>query len=777
MSQYPDYQHQFETTIKVGSKEVKINLGKFGQQASADVLAQCGDTVLNCTLAMGGESNLGYFPLSVDFAEKLYAGGIIKGSRWVKRDGRPTDEAILKSRIVDRSIRPLFPKDFMREVQLVNTVFSYDKENNDDMIGMLAAGVALAVSDIPFDGPVAGVRVGYYADRDEFIINPTETELVDSSLNLIVSGGLDSIVMVEAGAQEVSEDVMIRALDFAQKELHDICVQINEIAAQVKKPVAEFEDKTALKAAKATIVTPYLKDIDVADVVAKEANFEDVDLDAKFDEALAAIQADEKISEEEKLSLTLGDIKEIFHDQEATYIRQRILTEGIRPDGRKTTEIRPINCEVDLFPRTHGSAMFKRGATQAVTITTLGSPSLGQVVEDMGGESTHNYMHHYIMPPYASGEAGRLGSPKRREIGHGALAERALMPVIPSQEEFPYTIHVVSEILSSNGSTSQASVCGSTLSLMAAGVPIKRPIAGIAMGLIADGDKYQILSDIKDVEDHCGDMDFKVAGSEQGITALQMDIKIKGITVEILTQALAQAREGRMFILGKMLACLAAPRGTISQYAPKIAQIVIPADRIGELIGPGGKMIKSIIETTGAQIDVDEDEEKKIGMVNISSTDQAAIDQAYNLIESMMKPDQIGDEYDGTVTRIENYGAFVNYGFNKEGLVHVSAMSTGYLDDPNTVVKLGDVVHVRISDIQPDGKVKMSMLTAEQEAEAAAKRQSSDRPRFSNDRNSGGNRRFDRRDNRRGDNNRGGFNRRSRDNSYGSSRAPRSRDY
>lgn len=741
---YPSYQDQFATTITVGDKQVQINVGKFGQQASADVLAQSGDTIINCTAAMGGETNLGYFPLSVDFMEKLYAGGIIKGSRWVKRDGRPSDASILKSRVIDRSIRPLFPHDFMREVQVVNTVFSYDRDNPDDMIGMLATGVALAISDIPFDGPIAGLRVGYNEETKKFIFNPSEDERAQSKLDLIVSGGLDSIVMVEAGAQEVSEDLMIQALGAAQAELHNVCTQINDIAAKIGKTKVAFADTSSLKAAKRQILAPFFKNFDFVKFALQEANFEPTDIEEK----LAEIAANEEVVAAE---ITLGDIKEIFHDLEAETLRARILSDGIRPDGRQLTEIRPITCEVDVFPRTHGSAMFKRGATQAVTITTLGSPSLGQLIEDMGGEDVRHYMHFYSMPPYASGEAGRMGSPKRREIGHGALAERALLPVIPDQETFPYTIHVVSEILSSNGSTSQASVCGSTLSLMAAGVPIKRPVAGIAMGLISDGSKYQVLSDIRDIEDHCGDMDFKVAGTESGITALQMDIKISGITLEILTKALAQAREGRLFILNKMLACIDAPRPEISPYAPKIVQLTIPSDRIGELIGPGGKNIKALIEASGAQIDVEEDEEQKIGMVNISSPDHANIDKAVAMVQGMMKVDEIGDEYDGEVVRIENYGAFVKYGYNKEGLVHVSAMATEYLDDPNKVVKLGDIVHVRVSDIQPDGKVKMSMLTKEQEETARANRpprQEFRGGRQNNDRRNGGNRRPFNRDRR-----------------------------
>ncbi len=749
---YPNYQHQADEQIRVGDKVVHINLGKFGEQTSADVLARCGDSVVNCTLTMGGESNLGYFPLSVEFVEKLYAGGIIKGSRWVKRDGRPSDASVLKSRVIDRSIRPLFPKDFMREVQLVNTVFSYDKVNPDDMIGMLAAGVALAVGDIPFNGPIAGIRVAYLPADDKFIINPTIQEQEQSQLDLIVSGGLHSIVMVEAGAAEVPEEIMLRALQTAQNELTSICEQIEKIAAKYKKPTVAFADKSAQKQAKRELLLPFLQKLPLAEVIAQEAQLQEVDLSSQFEEILSQ----EEVAAAE---ISSSDLKEIWHDLQAEKIRADILQRGVRADGRTPTEIRPISCEVDLFPRTHGSAMFKRGATQAVTVTTLGSPSLGQMIEDMGGEDVRHYMHFYIMPPYASGETGRIGFPKRREVGHGALAERALLPVIPDQEDFPYTIHVVSEILSSNGSTSQASVCGSTLSLMAAGVPIKRPVAGIAMGLITDGDKYQVLSDIKDVEDHCGDMDFKVAGTQYGITALQMDIKISGISLEILTKALEQARVGRLEILDKMLAVLPEPRAQLSPYAPKIVQLTISADRIGELIGPGGKNIKRLIELSGADIDVEENEDKGIGEINISSSDSSAIDKAREMITSMMKEDVVGDEYDGEVVRIENYGAFVKYGFGKEGLVHVSAMSTEYLDDPHKLVQLGDTVHVRISEIQADGKVKLSMLSREQEEQSRGNR--ANRPEFR------GGRRFD--------SNRGSrSNFKPRRGSFGSSRGPRS---
>ncbi|MDR0463101.1 MAG: polyribonucleotide nucleotidyltransferase [Pseudomonadales bacterium] len=714
---YPSYNGLFTKEIKVGDKVVNITIGKFSEQASAAVLAQCGDTVVHTTVALGGESNLGYFPLSVEFIEKLYAGGIIKGSRWVKRDGRPSDASVLKSRVIDRSIRPLFHKDFMREVQVINTVFSFDKENPDDMIGMLATGIALEISDIPFDGPISGVRVGYKKEEKKFIFNPTITEQEGTDLDLIVSGTKDSVVMVEAGANEVTEEVMIEALGLAGAELSRICTEIADIASEIGKAKLEFTPDNTSLIAKRDLLMPLLTErLDIVDVITRQSNLEDVKLNPTFEEIA---ELEEVVSAE----MTVKDVKEIWEEMVAAMIRKRIVEDGVRPDGRKNTEIRKIDCEVDVFPRTHGSAMFKRGVTQAVTITTLGSPSLGQYIEDMGGEDVRRYMHFYNMPPYASGEAGRVGSPKRREVGHGALAERALAPVIPSQEEFPYTIQVVSEILSSNGSTSQAAVCGSTLSLMAAGVPIKRPVAGIAMGLIInDKDNYKVLSDIKDVEDHFGDMDFKVAGSAEGITALQMDIKVKGLSLEILTNALNQAKEGRLHILGEMLKTITTPREELSVYAPKIKQITIPADKIGELIGPGGKVIKGIIEESGAQIDIEEDEEKKVGLVNITSPDQEKIDAAVAIIQGVMYEPTVGDEFDGEVVRIEAYGAFVNYAPGKDGLVHVSSMAADYVADPNQIVKLGDTVHVRISEIQDDGKVKLSMLTAEEEEAAKAAR-------------------------------------------------------
>lgn len=722
---YPTYTKTYTTEIPVGDKVISIEIGKFSEQVSASVLARCGDTIVHTTVAMGREVDLGYFPLTVEFVEKLYAGGIIKGSQWVKRDGRPTDEAVLKARVIDRTMRPLFPDGIKNEVQIINTVFSFDKQNDADMIGLVGTAVGLAVSEIPFDGPVAGVRVAYRKSDDQLVVNPTIDEVEAADMDLVVSGTADSIVMVEAGAREIPEAVLMRAFQLAQEQFATICGKITEIAAAVGRPkkvmaAASDEAASGVIELSTSLAKKYAKQI--RQVVERDGRLEKGVFEALTTEMTTKLNEGKDPASDEVVSEKV--VGSILHDLAKAEARRMILDEGMRPDGRGTEEIRPIWCEVDLFPRTHGSAMFKRGATQGVTITTLGAPSLGQHIEDMEGETIRHYMHHYNMPPYASGEAGRFGGyPKRREIGHGALAERALSPMIPSQEEFPYTIHVVTEIVSSNGSTSMASVCGSTMSLMAAGVPIKRPVAGIAMGLITNGsDKYVVMSDIQGVEDHLGDMDFKVAGTTEGITALQMDIKIKGLPLKVLEKAIDQAKAGRLHILGKMLSAIAEPRSVLSPFAPKIKQLTIPAGKIGELIGPGGKIIKGIIAKTGAEIEVDEDEERGLGIVNIGSPDQDKIDQAVQIISDMMREIVVGDEFDGVVDRIERYGAFVNFLGGRDGLVHVSAMSTEFVENPEDIVKLGDHVHVRVSEIKDDGKIGLSLLTAEQEAELKAAR-------------------------------------------------------
>jgi polyribonucleotide nucleotidyltransferase len=760
---YPKYPNTYKKVFNVGDKEVTIEIGKFTQQASAAVLVTCGETVVHTTVALGRKVNLGYFPLSVEFAEKLYSAGVIKGSRWVKRDGRPLDEVVLKARVIDRSLRPMFPDGVTHEVQVINTVFSYDGQNDPDMLGMLGSTIGLAVSDIPFDGPIAGLRVGFNKENSKFMLNPTHEERDASDLDLVVSGSGDAIVMVEAGANEIKEDTMVDALVLAQENLGKVCTVIDEIVNEVGKEKVELiseEQRIETQAIEELAEKIYsTHQAEIRAITEKKGRLEESGLDAfketVSDELNSALEEDESI-DGKYLSKAIDKLLK-------NETRKMIIDEEIRPDGRKTDEIREIWSEIDVFPRTHGSAMFKRGATQAATITTLSDPSRGQLIESITGERTDYYIHHYAMPPYASGEAGRFGFAKRREIGHGALAQRALMPMIPSQEEFPYTIHVVSEIMSSNGSTSQASVCGSTLSLMAAGVPIKRPVAGIAMGLMSDGKKYVVLSDIQGLEDHVGDMDFKVSGTEEGITAIQMDIKLKGIPRKILEQALEQARTGRLHIMTEMLKAIDAPRTGISQYAPKILQISIPADRIGELIGPGGKMIKSIIEESGADINVDEDEEKGVGLVNISSPDQDKIDAAAEIVNGMMRTVELDEEFNGSVTRVESYGAFVEFLPGKEGLVHVSKMSTEFVKDASDLVKFGDRVNVRISELKDDGKIGLSMLTKEQEAEAASKR-GGDRPRGERPSFRGG--RNDRSGNRGGDR-RGGSDRSRSDRSGG----------
>lgn len=720
---YPKYPELFSRDIVIGDKKITIEVGRFSEQVSSAVLVTCGETVVHTTVALGRPVNLGYFPLSVEFMEKLYAGGIIKGSRWVKRDGRPSDDVILKARVIDRSLRPLFADGITNEVQIINTVFSYDGENDPDVLGLLGSAIAMQISEIPFDGPLAGLRIGFNKKDNQFVFNPTNDERDASDLDLIVAGTADSIVMVEAGANEVSEEIIVEALVKAQEQFAVTCKEISQIAKEIGKPKVELVTPEALEAsAKIDVLAEkLLKDHrkEVDGFVETSAHLEEVD-SADLKAAFLA-EINEGLPEEELF--TEKQVSEALYLAQKNSARQMILDKNVRPDGRKTDEIRPIWCEVDVFPRTHGSAMFKRGATQAVTITTLGNPSLGQYLEGIEGEEVRHYIHHYNMPPYASGEAGRVGYPKRREIGHGALAERAVVPMLPSQADFPYTIHVVSEIMSSNGSTSQASVCGSTMSLMAAGVPIKRPVAGIAMGLMSDGKKFTVLSDIQGMEDHVGDMDFKVAGTSEGITAIQMDIKLKGIPRKVLEEALEQAKKGRLHIMSKMLACIDKPRQTISQYAPKIQQLEIPVDRIGELIGPGGKMIKEIIAKSGAEVNVDEDKEREVGIVNISSTDQEAIDSAYGMISNMMRTVEVGEVFEGEVTRVESYGAFAEYLPGREGLVHVSAMSTEYVNDAHDLVKVGDRVQVRISEIKEDGKIALSMLTPEQEAEQQATRQ------------------------------------------------------
>jgi len=670
-------------TVVVNGQTITLEIGRYAEQAAAAVLAKCQDTVVLVTVVSGKEiPALGYFPLTVEYQEKLFASGIIKGSRWVKREGRPTDEAILKARLIDRSIRPLFPQGYMKEVQVIATVLSYDSTTDPEILSLIAASAALSLSSIPWNGPLGAVR------------------LKSAKLDLVVSGSAEAIVMVEAGAHEASEAEVLQAMSQGHDEIKKVIKAIEELVKEAGQKKEEFVEEKINVDIKKQILAKTKSSID--DLIARlKTAIHEKAMDLTEIQAAAAADL-------EKISPKIINL--VTEDYLKTTLRQTVFAKKIRPDGRKPDEIRPITCEVGVLPRTHGSAMFKRGATQALTITTLGSPSLEQLIEDLEGETSKRYIHHYEFPPFSVGEAGRIGYPSRREIGHGALAERALEPMIPDENIFPYTIRVVSEIMSSNGSTSMASVCGSTLSLMDAGVPLIKPVAGIAMGLMVEGKDYLVLTDIQGAEDHLGDMDFKVAGTADGITALQMDIKIAGVTTEILSDALDKAKIARLSIMKIMNEVIAQPRAQLSQYAPKIKTLNIPVDKIGDLIGPGGRIIKKIIKDSGCEVDVDDD-----GRVVVTGTDQAKLADALKQIDGLTREFKPGEEFDGKVVRVEAYGAFVELMPGRDGLVHVSRLSTGYVADPNTIVHLGDTLHVRVREIDDQGRVSLTCLTPEQE--------------------------------------------------------------
>ena len=684
--------HRYE--LEVGGRLLTIEAGQLAQQASGSVLVRYGDTVVLVTAVAGGvREGIDFLPLTVDYEERLYAAGRIPGS-FFRREGRPTTEAVLAGRLTDRTIRPRFSKGIRNDIQIISTVLSVDGENAPEALSIIGASAALSVSQIPFDGPIAGTRMGRV--NGEFVVNPTYQQLVDSDLDLTVSGSREAMIMVEAGANEVSEQDVLEALRIGQEtnvavvELQDRMVADIGKAKRTDwlKPAAD--DEEALNQAVADLAKARVEAV----IDKGEARGERSDaLSAAEAEAIA--QLGEQYGTER--------VAKAFDNVVKKVVRAKILDAGRRPDGRDLTEVRPLSSMVGLIPRTHGSALFQRGETQILTLTTLGPMSMEQRLDSLSPDDRKRYIHHYNFPPFSTGEVRRIGT-GRREIGHGALAERALAPVIPDEVEFPYALRLVSEALGSNGSTSMGSVCGSTLSLMDAGVPIKAPVSGVAMGLITDDDgRFAVLTDIQGVEDFMGDMDFKVAGTPEGITALQMDIKVSGLTPEIMRTALHQAKEGRAFILHHMLGTLAEPREELSAYAPRMVRISIPVDKIGAVIGPGGKTIRSITEESGASVDIDND-----GTVTIGSMDEAAAAKAISMIEGLTKEVQVGEVYTGPVTRIMNFGAFVEILPGKDGLVHISEISSERVPSVEAAVTIGDEMTVMVTEIDRMGRVNLS---------------------------------------------------------------------
>lgn len=685
----------FKTTI--GGREVTVETGKYAEQANGSCFVRCGDTVVmvNVTMSETPRPGMDFFPLSVDYEEKMYAMGKIPGG-FKKREGRASDKAILTSRLIDRPLRPLFPKGIFNDVCVIATALSVDTNIPPEVYAMLGSSIALSISDIPFAGPTGSVVVGYV--DGEYVINPDLEQKAKSAMHVYVSGTADAIMMVEAGANEVSEDVMLGGIMYAHEEIKKQVAFINDIVKAVGKPKLEMELYHVPADLDAAVREYASSLIDTA--------LEETDRQARQEKQE---EAEKNVLEHfaEFYPEMEREIKDSIYYITKEKVRAKIINDGFRPDGRKLTEIRPIWTEVGILPRVHGSAVFTRGQSQALTTCTLGTISEVQKLENLDEEVYKRYMHHYNFPGYSSGEAKPLRSPGRREIGHGALAERALEPVIPSEDEFPYAIRTVSEILSSNGSTSQASVCGSTLALMDAGVPIKAPVAGIAMGLIKDEASHRIavLSDIQGMEDFLGDMDFKVAGTTKGITAIQMDIKIKGIDREILSTALAQAREGRLYILDKMLQTLAAPRPELSKWAPKITSFMIDPEKIGDVIGKSGKVINKIIEETGVKIDIDDN-----GRVSIASSDIEAVDKARSIVMSIVEDVEPGKIYEGKVVRIIEIGAFVELAPNKDGMIHISKLSKTRVEKVTDVVSEGDKVLVEVIKIDDKGRINLRLL-------------------------------------------------------------------
>jgi polyribonucleotide nucleotidyltransferase len=683
---------QFSTVMD--EKTFTIETGKLAGQAGGAVTVRQGDTVLLATATMGRSPREGidFFPLSVDYEERMYAGGRIPGS-FFRREGRPSEAAILTARLTDRAIRPLFPKDMRNDVQVILYSLSADEDTPIDVLGIVGASAALTISDVPFDGPVAAVRV--VRVEGQFVINPTYHETEASDLDLRIAGTRDAILMVECNAKEVGEETMVAALQAGHQAMQGLIDLQDEMRAELGKPKREYEP-IALSPDVIEAVRTWIGDR-LQDLASQSLLKADLDqqLNDLRDQAVEALTEEGDFEE--------SDIRKAYSELHKAEVREQILASGHRPDGRSLSEIRVIDSEVDLSPRAHGSGLFTRGETQVLTLATLGTPRERQELDGLSPVEEKRYMHHYNFPPFSVGETRFLRGASRREVGHGALAERSLLPVLPSLEAFPYTLRLVSEVLSSNGSTSMASVCGSTLALLDTGVPIDAPVGGVAMGLVKEGERYAILSDILGIEDHLGDMDFKVAGTRKGITALQMDIKIKGITSELMSEALLQAREGRLHILDKIRECIPEPRSELKPHAPRMTVLKIDPEKIGSVIGPGGKMIRSIQDETGARIDIEDD-----GTVYIAAADGPSAAQAQQLIESLTEEAIVGRIYTGRVVRTTDFGAFVEILPKVDGLVHISQLDSEHVEKVEDVAKVGDEISVMVTNIDPDGKIRLS---------------------------------------------------------------------
>ena len=691
-------------SFELAGRPLTFEMGELAKQANASVLVRYGDTVvLTAAVASKEPKDIDFFPLTIGYEERLYAVGKVPGG-FIKREGRPSEHAILAGRLIDRPIRPLFPDGFRNDVQVINYVMSVDHDNSPEIAAMIGSSLALSISDIPFEGPIAGVVVGRI--NGEFVLNPTVEQLEQSDIDLTVAGTKDAVNMVEAGAKEVPEEVMLEAIMFGHDAIKEIIRFQEQIVAEIGKEKMELNlyeiDPTINTRVREMAEADMLKAIQVVEKHARQ-------------EAIDAVNARviDVFEQEEVTEKELKQVKEVLNKIVKEEVRRLITDEKVRPDGRQIDEIRPLSSRVDLLPRTHGSALFTRGQTQALSICTLGALNEHQMLDGLEVEETKRFMHHYNFPPFSVGETGRYGAPGRREVGHGALGERALKQVMPSAKDFPYTVRLVSEVLESNGSTSQASICASTMALMAAGVPIKAPVAGIAMGLVKKGDNYTVLTDIQGMEDHLGDMDFKVAGTAQGVTALQMDIKIEGLSREILEEALQQAKVGRMQILNHMLSTISSTREDLSAYAPKIKVMTIKVEKIRDVIGPGGKQINEIIDKTGVKIDIEQD-----GTVYILHHNTENINQAMEMIEDIVREVEIGKIYLGKVVRIEKFGAFVEIFPGQDGLVHISQLAEERVAKTEDVVNIGDQIYVKVTEVDDRGRVNLSRKEAMKEQQA-----------------------------------------------------------